>query len=178
MDEVIADMENKKKQAKEKGKDKSMNLLRCRALDDIRGHWGRMCTRLGRARSRKGISVEKLARDVRHTTPLSPPAPAMFVPGLCRSFACYALKWLAAAPFCFSVCFSWPFSPCAHPPIQVLEVGEDKDLKDKDHSRFQRYDTGQDLSWMEGGKQATKEREGMEEVLGLTLMGPTVSFLF
>ena len=60
----------------------------------------------------------------------------------------------------------------------MLEVGEDKDLKDKDHSRFQRYDTGQDLSWMEGGKQATREREGMEEVLGLTLMGPTVSFLF
>ena len=74
MDEVIADMENKKKQAKEKGKDKSMNLLRCRAVDDIRGHWGRMCTRLGRARSRKGISVEKLARDVSHS--LSPPGPA------------------------------------------------------------------------------------------------------
>ena len=77
-------MENKKKQAKEKGKDKSMNLLRCRAVDDIRGHWGRMCTRLGRARSRKGISVEKLARDVSHSlSPLPPAAPV-----LCLFFRC------------------------------------------------------------------------------------------
>ena len=79
---------------------------------------------------------------------------------------------------CFSVLLFLALSHLVHKSIQVLEVGEDKDLKDKDHSRFQRYDTGQDLSWMEGGKQATKEREGMEEVLGLTLMGPTVSFLF
>ena len=76
---------------------------------------------------------------------------------------------------CFCVLLFLALTQLAQPPTQVLEVGEDKDLKEKDHSRFQRYDTGQDLSWMEGGKQATKEREGMEEVLGLTLMGPTVS---
>ena len=78
---------------------------------------------------------------------------------------------------CFYVLLFLALTQLAQPPTQVLEVGEDKDLKEKDHSRFQRYDTGQDLSWMEGGKQATREREGMEEVLGLTLMGPTVSFL-
>ena len=113
MDEVIADMENKKKQAKEKGKDKSMNLLRCRAVDDIRGHWGRMCTRLGRARSRKGISVEKLARDVSHS--LSPPSPAAPVcawslPPFRR---CYALMARCFSVLLFRLLFLALLTLCA-----------------------------------------------------------------